>query len=882
MAEIAIGIVIESLLRTVISVAAEKISLIVGKEKELTNLTEQLKMIKALLIDIHDKQIKTSVVQKWVEKLPSIILDAQIVFEELDYEVLRKKIENRKRDKARDLFSCSNPIAFNPTMTRKMKKVLQEVEDVFVEAGKFGIKPAELGSPSHALQSVRLSTDPYIEHSEFVGRRQDMERVIDMLNNASDFDVNRLLIEMLPPETNVKEMDNVQALVDELNRIKAAHILIDFSKGVKWKSLKDHMPPNLRTLHIKGKSIELFKDLCKQFPSLCVLIVDDSEATALPESIGDMKHLRVLDISLTSIRSLPKSFTKLYYLQTIRVDSLNEVPKGFGNLKNLRHICMNKPCALPGLGKLKNLRTIPEFKVGKFEGCQIEELEHLDKLRGKLKISNLHNVSSFESVAKSNLSKKCDLQTLELHWNIDCDDDINVMEGLEPHPNVKVLVISGYGSLEFPSWMRSRSDLSSSMRNLVKLQMSSLCKCNKLPSLGHLPCLAYLEIDTLPNLEFIGPEVYGLSNVDWATKKSTGKGSNGSYIITLFPALKVLKLLNMTNLISWFEATDFIPSKPASSSSSVQAKLCPCLEEIVLEGLPNLKAIPNLGSLQKLWVLDVSSCDNLRISWEHRNPQGDEFQQHQFFPWLHRLRICNSDYVSAPICNLIPSLAPVESLQIRCNPSFWPENLYQFINLKELQLGTRWKSDDLEIDDFPWPYPSISNAAAPNHFVSLTVLSLFGGGLPKVRSLPCQIQYLTSLTRLAIEEFTGLETLPEWLGDLECLVELGIVGCRNLKQLPEAFRRLTNLQHLIIGYCPVLGNRCTHGSGSEWPKIAHVPYVDICGNRETVSTEFCELFFSFSSYVYTLVDLILLSCVSVDDCSRIGLKVASELDVHMT
>ncbi|CAI9105325.1 OLC1v1004222C1 [Oldenlandia corymbosa var. corymbosa] len=819
--DMAIGIVIESLLKIVISVAAEKMSLLAGKEEALTKLTEQLKTIKNLLMETHNKE-KTNIVKKWLEKLPSIILNAQIVFEELDYEVLREKIENRKRDKARAFFSSSNPIAFIPTMNGKIKKVLREVEDVYVEAHKLRIPLADLGNSSHAPQFVRSSTDPYIDHSEFVGRREDMERVINMLNDLVLGGKRLLLVLDDVWEHNSEKWNLMKKYLLQIGGGRGSKILVTTRKDDIVSEIGRDYAYRLDILS-KEESWTLFEKYA--------FVAGGATKTPHLEAIGR----RILD-------------------------------------------------SCGGLGKLRNLRTIPDFKFDKFEGRQIEELEHLDKLRGKLKLSNLDNVYSSESVAKSKLSKKCDLQTLELHWDRKrehCDDDINVMEGLEPHPNLKVLVISGYGSLEFPSWMRSRSDLSSSMRNLVKLQMSSLCKCNKLPSLGHLPCLAYLEIDTLPNLEFIGPEVYGLSNVDWATKKSTGKGSNGSYIITLFPALKVLKLLNMTSLISWFEATDFIPSKRASSSSSVQARLCPCLEEIVLEKLPNLIAIPNLGSLQKLRVLDVSSCDNLTISWEPRNPRGDEFQQHEFFPLLHRLRICNSDNVSAPICNLIPSLAPVESLQIRCNPRFWPENLYHFISLKELQLGTRWRSDDLELDYFPWPYPSISNATL-NRFVSLTVLSLFGEGLPKVRSLPYQIQYLTSLTRLAIEEFTGLETLPEWLVKLECLVELGLVGCRNLKQLPEAFRRLTNLQHLIIGYCPVLGNRCTHGSGSEWPKIAHVPYVDICGNRETVSTEFCELFFSFSSYVYTLVDLILLSCVSVDDCSGIGLKVASESDVHMT
>jgi Leucine-rich repeat (LRR) protein len=58
----------------------------------------------------------------------------------------------------------------------------------------------------------------------------------------------------------------------------------------------------------------------------------------LPESTGDLKHLRFLDVSYNKIISLPDSITTLYNLQTMILEhcyNLKKLPSTFGNLVNL-------------------------------------------------------------------------------------------------------------------------------------------------------------------------------------------------------------------------------------------------------------------------------------------------------------------------------------------------------------------------------------------------------------------------------------------------------------------------------------------------------------------------------------------------------------------
>ena len=60
------------------------------------------------------------------------------------------------------------------------------------------------------------------------------------------------------------------------------------------------------------------------------------------ETIGVLIHLRLLHILDTEINYLTNSITKLFNLQTLRIEcpDLIKLPKDLSNLINLRHICI--------------------------------------------------------------------------------------------------------------------------------------------------------------------------------------------------------------------------------------------------------------------------------------------------------------------------------------------------------------------------------------------------------------------------------------------------------------------------------------------------------------------------------------------------------------
>ena len=84
-----------------------------------------------------------------------------------------------------------------------------------------------------------------------------------------------------------------------------------------------------------------FNDMVSKFKCLCVLKLSEDSIIWLPDSIEQLMHLRLLHILHIEIMELPKSITKLYNLQTLRIEGclkLKKLPEDLSNLINLRHI----------------------------------------------------------------------------------------------------------------------------------------------------------------------------------------------------------------------------------------------------------------------------------------------------------------------------------------------------------------------------------------------------------------------------------------------------------------------------------------------------------------------------------------------------------------
>ncbi|KAL4631806.1 hypothetical protein ACB092_04G004100 [Castanea dentata] len=348
----------------------------------------------------------------------------------------------------------------------------------------------------------------------------------------------------------------------------------------------------LRTLISENFNFDI---MLSNFKCLRVLKLFRDSIVELPNSIEQLIHLRLLYISGTTIMELPKSITKLYNLQTLRIEGyVRELPEDLSNLINLRHIHTNYFIKIPkSMGLLTCLQTLQFFRVGPDEGYRIKELGCLKNLKGEINIYNLENVEDKEEAKSAKLKEK-EIFKLGLNWNYylgvedSYDKDVKVLEGLQPHPNLKSLTIDSYGGKKFPSWV----GLSSLYHNLIEINLRYCLKCEEVPTLGQLLYLRVLEISGMGKVRCIGSEFYFYSD--------------GSYKnTTLFPALRILKLVEMETLEEWKDAKEL-------TTTDEVLFVFPCLEELSIGSCYKLRYLPDsLHTCVSLQKLEVWDCPKL-------------------------------------------------------------------------------------------------------------------------------------------------------------------------------------------------------------------------------------------------------------------------------
>ncbi|XP_073000187.1 putative disease resistance protein RGA4 [Typha latifolia] len=332
---------------------------------------------------------------------------------------------------------------------------------------------------------------------------------------------------------------------------------------------------------------------------LRVLDLPSNIVETLLKSIGDLKHLRYLDLSESEGAELPVVLGKLYHLQVL-ITSHYGATTSLRNLKNLislRHFKGDYDAltTVPDIGRLTSLQTLPEFHAKKEKGYDIGQLRNLNELRGSLRIQNLENIEGKDKAVEANLKNKKHLVSLELNWKKDDESDSRrdldreVLEGLQPHPNLKELTIYGYESPEFPSWLP--------LRDLRSLKIYICNALEVLPPMSNLfPNCHKLSIWDLPNLRKLSSlppslkelEIQNCIITDGALSQSLERLTSLEYLdlsyintITTLPSEEILRhLIALTHLE--IEACDSLKSGGGlyalPSLEMLSFESCPCLE----------------------------------------------------------------------------------------------------------------------------------------------------------------------------------------------------------------------------------------------------------------------------------------------------------------
>jgi Leucine-rich repeat (LRR) protein len=554
-----------------------------------------------------------------------------------------------------------------------------------------------------------------------------------------------------------------------------------FFNGYKYKIDCDELFSSfkfLRMLDLSRKNLDSVPSSIGELKHLRHLDLSGNQnLDSVPSSIGELKHLRHLDLSWNhKMKKLPDSITSLHNLQTLRLiycKSLEELPRDIKKLVNLRHLeidgCYELTYMPRGLGQLNNLRMLTRFVVHSgshsSHSADLRELNGLNQLRGWLSIKNLGHVKGVASEFKDATLKDLQhLHTLGLFWNSDLERDWDVVEdetsfeGFQLPPNLKVLYLSRYPGLRIPSCV-------SSLTNLIKFELMSCEKCQYLPPLS----------------------------IQYISDSNDFSSSSSSTLEPFFPSLECIELFNCCNLKGWWRRDSPVEVNFVEITEHPSLPSFPRLSELWIKDSPMLTSMPMFPHLEEKLVLDNTSWKPL---------------QHTM---MMNMATPQSPISAATTSSSSTPLSKLKSLTLDSITDLVTLPLQQLTSLQRLQLEDcpelEFANDE---DEMQWQGLK-------------SLFSLDFSGLPKLLSLPSGLQHATSLENLKIKNCENLTAVPDWIHNCKSLKVFEISRCSNLTSLPEGMGRLTSLQRLQIEYCPVLLQRCERDTGEDWAKIAHVP-----------------------------------------------------------
>ncbi|PPS03175.1 hypothetical protein GOBAR_AA17503 [Gossypium barbadense] len=471
--------------------------------------------------------------------------------------------------------------------------------------------------------------------------------------------------------------------------------------------------------------------------------------SVLHDFLPKLRYLRSLSLCDYNIKKLPESIGELKHLRCYK---LCRLPATIGNLMDLRHLDITHTKALnempSGIGKLRNLLTLPKFVVGEVDGLRLGELNGLSHLRDQLSILQLHNVLDIQDARHANLNEKKGLQELKLEWSCDFHHSRNetremeVLNWLKPHQNLQKLTIKFYGAKEFPSWVGDPL-----FSKVTHLEINHCPRITSLPSLGQLLSLKTLIVKGMVAVKTVGFEFYGC----------------GSSSIEAFPSLKILR----------FE--------------DIRVRQFKRLHELQIYNCPKLvsKLPTNLPSLIKL---EICKCPQLTYS----------------FVSLPSLRNLNLEECNEMIFRGMVHLKCLRTLEITnishiaCLPNTFKEDM---IALEDVRI-----EECTELTSLWEDRSNTDNLVCLNRIV-IKKCPMFD---PLAREAH-QLVPSHNIEALELLDCNNLRRLPNELFNISCLRILRIIGCKELKSLDGIMKidsgnngNIMHLEKLEIIHCPSL------------------------------------------------------------------------------
>ncbi|KAF2307886.1 hypothetical protein GH714_033094 [Hevea brasiliensis] len=221
--------VAESVLGKLGCLALQEFSLAWGLESDLEKIKDNLKVIKAVLLDAEQQRSQNPQIEVWLENLKEVLYDAEDVVDEFECEVLRRQVvkSGNTTRKVRRFFSRSNPLTFRFRMGHKLKQIRETVDEVAALKSKFGL--TERIFYRNINHGERQMTHSFIDASNVIGREQARNDIIETIAThfelklwvcVSDvFELDEVIIKVLDSASTGQRYTDMDYIMDDIELV---------------------------------------------------------------------------------------------------------------------------------------------------------------------------------------------------------------------------------------------------------------------------------------------------------------------------------------------------------------------------------------------------------------------------------------------------------------------------------------------------------------------------------------------------------------------------------------------------------------------------------------------------------------------------------------
>ncbi|TVU34863.1 hypothetical protein EJB05_16718, partial [Eragrostis curvula] len=513
----------------------------------------------------------------------------------------------------------------------------------------------------------------------------------------------------------INNMTDIQKIPQDVR-----HLSILTSNVVTYSSLLSLCKhKKLRTL-LCGKSLYTSGFVMDRWCSelRCIRVICASMREPIPENIGNMKHLRYLEIfgvGFGMTMSIPSALCHLYNLQTLCATNyeFENLPNDFANLINLQKFDSQT------LHYHDGLTTNDAVGVGK----AIRLIKNFNQLRGHLMICNLDAISE-DCATEAELEMKEHLNTLTLQWSSFRSpehNDIEVLQALYPLPrNLNSFYLDGYPGESLPIWFKRRNRQIGDHDGLNRTLFSR-----------------------------------DSHDSGFDERIKVVHDNNNEHIHILLSSLTDLAIQRCQNL--------------SSLEQFLQPAFLPIVKKIIIENCQSLVSLPTgkIGELHCLEELLVSHCPNV-------NSAG------LLVPSLKRLSLINSGTIPAGNINcssltyMYLSCRHLTSIKLQ----MWSLPALKYLTITNCDSLTFIGEPERIVNRSSRHGGSSSNIGALSCLTDLTIF--YCKKLITLEGLLTQ-EYLPAIERIHISGCPQVQSLSgEGFGSFSFLKCLSILGCPNI------------------------------------------------------------------------------------------------------